>query len=114
MKKNECNVCAINETGLNGNEYVEVSEEYKWIGTNRDWMRGKTGGVWFVMKSDIECQRIICDSEDICFIKIGAHANRYNWLLGSIYMNCEGIRGEENVLKMRCVKEVISKAKEMG
>ena len=28
-------------------------------------------------------------------------------------MNCEGIR-EENVLKMRCVKEVISKAKEDG
>ena len=42
MKKNECDVCAINETGLNGNEYVEVSDEYKWIGTNRDWMRGKT------------------------------------------------------------------------
>ena len=26
MKKNECDVCAINETGLNGNEYVEVSD----------------------------------------------------------------------------------------
>ena len=35
MKKNECDVCAINETGLNGDEYVEVSDEYKWIGTNR-------------------------------------------------------------------------------
>ena len=31
MKKIECDVCAINETGLNGNEYVEVSDEYKWI-----------------------------------------------------------------------------------
>ena len=49
MKKNECDVCAINETGLNENEYVEVSDEYKWIGTNRDWMRGKTGGVGFVI-----------------------------------------------------------------
>ena len=29
-------------------------------------------------------------------------------------MICEGIGGEENVLKMRCVKEVISKAKEDG
>ena len=55
MKKNEYDVCAINETGLNGNEYVEVSDEYKWIGTNRDWMRGKTGGVGFVIKSDMEC-----------------------------------------------------------
>ena len=114
MKKIECDVCAINETGLNGNEYVEVSDEYTWIGTNRDWMRGKTGGVGFVIKSDMECQRIIFDSEDICFIKIGADANRYNWLLGSIYMNCEGIRREENVLKMRCVKDVISKEKNMG
>ena len=33
--------------------------------------------------------------------------------LGSIYINCEGIRGEEDVFKMRWVKEVISKAKEV-
>ena len=33
------------------------------FGTNIDWMRGKTGGVGFVIKSDMECQRIICDSE---------------------------------------------------
>ena len=72
-------------------------------------MRGKTGGVGFVIKSDIVCQKIICDSEYICFIKIGAHANRYNWFLRCIHMNCEDIRGEENLLKMRCVKEVISK-----
>ena len=32
-------VCAINETGLNGNEYVEMGDEHKWIGTNRDWMK---------------------------------------------------------------------------
>ena len=29
MKKSDCDVCAINETGLNGNEYVEVGDEYK-------------------------------------------------------------------------------------
>ena len=77
-------------------------------------MRGKTDGIGFVIKIDMECQRIICDSEYICFIKIGARANRYNWLLGSIHMNCEGIREEGNVLKMRCVKEVISTAKNDG
>ena len=91
-----------------------MSDEYNWIGTNRYWMRGKPGGVGFVIKNDMECQRIIYDTEDICFIKFGAHANRYNWLICSIYMNCEGIRAEEHVLKMRCVKEVISKAKEDG
>ena len=41
-------------------------------------MRGKTGGIGFVIKSGMECQRIICDSEDICFIKIRAHAKGYN------------------------------------
>ena len=90
MKKNECEICAINETGLNGNEYVEVSDEYKWIGTNRYWMRGKSGGVGFVIK-------ISCNSEAICFIKIiliGSHAKGYKWLLGSIYLSSEGIRGK--------------------
>ena len=28
MKKSDCDVCAINETGLNGNEYVEVGDEH--------------------------------------------------------------------------------------
>ena len=41
MKKSDCDVCAINETELNGNEYVEVGDKYKWIGTNRDWMKEK-------------------------------------------------------------------------
>ena len=40
MKKSDCDVCAIHETGLNGNECVEVGDEYKCIGTNRDWMKG--------------------------------------------------------------------------
>ena len=26
MKKSDCDVCAINETGLNGNGYVEVGD----------------------------------------------------------------------------------------
>ena len=32
----------------------------------------------------------------------------------TIYMNCEGIRGEKNVLKMQCVKDVVSNAKAEG
>ena len=114
MKKADCDVCAINETGLNGNEYVEVGDEYKWIGTNRDWMKGKTGGVGFIIKSSLECERVFCESEDVCFIKVGTQAGRYEWLLGSIYMNCEGVRGDENVVKMLSVKEVVRKAKDEG
>ena len=47
-------------------------------------------------------------------LKIGSHAKGYEWLLWIIYLSCEGIRGEENVFKMRCVKDVVSKAKEDG
>ena len=68
----------------------------------------------FLIKSDMDCQRINCDSETICFIKIGAHAKVYECLLGSIYLKCEDIRTEENVLKIWCVKDVVSKAKEDG
>ena len=114
MQNNDCDVCAINETGLNGNGNVEVCDRYTWIGTNRDWVEGKTGGVGFIIKRDLECKRISCDSKYICFVKIGKHDKRYEWLLGSLYMNCEGIRGEENVLKMQCVKDVVSNAKAEG
>ena len=77
MQKNDCDVCAINETGLNGSEYVEVCDRYTWIGTNRDWVKGKTGGVGFIIKRDLECKGISCDSEYICFVKIGKHDKRY-------------------------------------
>ena len=114
MKKSDCDVCAINETGLNGNEYVEVGDEHKWIGTNRDWMKGKTGGVGFIIKRSLECERVICESEDVCFLKVGTQAGMYEWLLGSIYMNCEGVRGDENVVKMQRVKDVVRNAKDEG
>ena len=114
MKKSDCDVYAINETGQNGNEYVEVGDEHKWIGTNRDWMKGKTGGVGFIIKRSLECERVICESEDVCYFKVGTQAMRYEWLLGSIYMNCEGVRGDENVVKMQRVKDVVRNAKDEG
>ena len=53
MKKSDCDVCAINETGLNGNEYVEVGDEHKWIGINRDWMKGKNWRCGFYNKEKL-------------------------------------------------------------
>ena len=43
MKKSDYDVCAINETGLNENECVEVGDEYKWIGTNSIFFYEKQG-----------------------------------------------------------------------
>ena len=73
-------------------------------------MKGKTGGVGFIIKRSLECKRVICESEDVCFLKAGTHAGRYEWLLCSIYMNSEGVR-DENVLNRLHVKDVVRKSK---
>ena len=36
LRENNCDVCAISETGLNGDEYVELGKGCEWIGANRD------------------------------------------------------------------------------
>ena len=76
--------------------------------------RKKTGCVGFIIKRSLECERIICDSEDLCWLKVGTHARRYKWLLCNIYMNCKCMRGDENVLKILCVKDVVRNAKDDG
>ena len=57
MQKNDCDVYAINEAGLNGSEYVKVCDRYTWIGINRDWVKENTVGVGFIIKRDLECTR---------------------------------------------------------
>ena len=69
MKKNDCDVFAINETGLNGSAYVEVCDRYKCIAINREWVKGNNVGVDFIIKHDLEWKRISCDSEYYLFCK---------------------------------------------
>ena len=97
MQKNDCDVCAINGTGLNGSEYVEVCDRYTWIGRNRDWVKGKTGCAGFIIKPDLKCKRISCDSEDICFVKIGKHDKRYDDLEIRFNGMCSWLWDVENV-----------------
>ena len=101
-----------NETGLNW--FVEVSNLYRWVGTNRDWSKGKSGGAGFILKHDIRYERVMCDCEDIYFIKIWRVDEKFEWLLGSIYLNCEGVGREENVNKAFMIKAVVNKAKHEG
>ena len=65
-----CDICTINETGLNGDTYVKVNTLHRWVGTNRYWSNGKSGGAGFILKSDIIYEWVICDCEDISLIKI--------------------------------------------
>ena len=69
MSVYDCDMCAINETGLNGDEYVEVSNLYRWVGTIRDWSTDKSGEAGFIMKKYIRYAQGMCDFEDISFIK---------------------------------------------
>ena len=57
MRMYGCDICAINETGLNGVEYVEFSNVYIWVGTHRDWSKGKYGGAGFIMNHDIRYEQ---------------------------------------------------------
>ena len=75
---------------------MEVINLYRWVDTNRDWVKGKAGGTAFIMKSDIRYERVMCDYEDISLIKIGRVYGKFKWLLSSIYIYCEGIGREEN------------------
>ena len=66
------------------------------------------------MKKDIRYEQVMCDCEDISFIKIGRMDRKFEWLLGSIYINCNGIRREENEKYMHMINSVVNKAKFEG
>ncbi len=110
MVKNNCDICAISETGLNGKEYVELSQKFSWVGVNRDWEKGKSGGVGFIVRNGIEYEVVNSGCEDVCFIKAGLRNGVYEWLIGSIYLNCEGVRYQENVGKVACVIKTVRDA----
>ena len=51
----------------------------------------------------------------MCFIKkIGRVDGKFQWLLGCIYLYCEGVRREENVKKAFMITAVVNKAKYEG
>ena len=50
MSINDCDICAINETGLNADEYVEVGNLYQWVGSNRMVRRKIWRGLFIIKK----------------------------------------------------------------
>ena len=104
IERSKCDVCAVNETGLTGGEYMEVSDGYSWYDANREWTKGRSGGAGFIIKKLIRCEELIDKMEDVCLVKIGRSDHTFEWLVGSVYMNCEGVRKEENILKLEYIK----------
>ena len=52
--------------------------------------------------------------EDVCFVKIRRSDHKFEWLVGSVYMNCEKIHKEEKILKLEYIKGVVWKALDDG
>ena len=50
--------------------------------------------------------------EDVCFVKIGRSDHNFEWLIGSVNMNCEGVRKEENIMKLEYIKTVVLRARD--
>ena len=114
IERSNCDICAVNETGLTGEEYMEVSDGYSWFAANREWAKGRSGGAGFIIKKGIRCEEIIDKMEDVCLVKIGRSDHKFEWLVGSVYMNCEGVRKEENILKLEYIKAVVWRALDDG
>ena len=104
IERNNCHVCALNETGLTGEEYMEVSDGYSWFAANREWTKGRSGGAGFIIKKRIRCEEMMGKIGDVCSVKIGWSEHKFEWLVGSVYINCEDAHKEENILKLSTSK----------
>ena len=114
IERSNCDICAVNETGLTGEEYMEVSDGYSWFAANIEWTKGRSGGAGVIIKKGIRCEEMIDKMEDVCLVKIGRSDHKFEWLVGSVYMNCEGVRKEENILKLEYIKAVVWRALDDG
>ena len=47
---------------------------------------------------------------DVCFVKLGRSDHKFEWLVGSVYMNYK----EENILKLEYIKGVVWRALDDG
>ena len=92
IERSNCDICAINGTGLTGEEYMEVSDGYSWFAANREWTKGRSGGAGFIIKKGIRREEMLNKMEDVCLVKIGRSDHKFEWLVGSVYMNYEGVR----------------------
>ena len=68
---------------------MEVSDGYSLFAANREWTKGSSGGAVFIVKK-IRCEKMMGKMGDVCYVKkIGRSEHKFEWLVGSVYMNCE-------------------------
>ena len=114
IERSNCDICAVNETGLTEEEYMDVSDRYSWFAANREWIEGRSGGAGIIIKKGIRCEEMIDKMESVCLVKIGGSDHKFKWLVGNVYMNCEEVRKEENILKLEYITGVVWSALDDG
>ena len=57
IERSKCDICAVNETGLTEEEYMEVSDGYSRFAANREWISGKSGGAGFIIKKGFDAMQ---------------------------------------------------------
>ena len=67
-----------------------------------------------IWKKGYNPDKMIDKMEDVCLVKIGRCDHKFEWLVGSVYMNCEGERKEDNILKLEYIKGVVWRALDDG
>ena len=114
IERSNCDICAVNETGLTGEEYMEVIDGSSCFAANREWTKGRSGGACFIIKKEIRCEEMIDKMDDVCLVKIGRSDHKFEWLVGSVYMNCVVVRKQENIFKLEYIKGVVWRALDDG
>ena len=51
---------------------------------------------------------------DVCLLKIGWSDHKFEWLVESVYMDYEGVRKKDKILKLEYIKEVVWRALDDG
>ena len=50
------------------------------------------GGADIIIKVGIRCEEMMCKMGEVYFLyKNGRNNNKFEWMVGSMYMNCEGV-----------------------
>ena len=72
---------------------------------NIEWSKWTSRGAGVIIKMGIRCEEVMGIMEYVCSLKSGQGDNKFEWLVGSVYKNCEEVRKEENILKLVYIKK---------
>lgn len=116
MKGNKAAIVGVSETWLKGGEYVEVDDDFVWIGKNRKHDAVGGGGVGLCIRRDsnLVYEEIKGETEDVILIRVKEKGKqKWEYLIGVVYFEVEGRQDGwgKNVRITEYVNQEVIKAK---